>query len=293
MDYKRAICYSGYREDQSPLLNKYPSYEEIKEDLYILNKNYDILRLYDPSMHAKTVLTCIKQENLDLKIMLGMDLLAEYNNLECPWVKQTATTEELESNIQQNDKALLDLIELANEFSDIIVYLSAGNEARPFWGENLVTEERIVHFVNELKTNCPQKVTYCEGFDVWLDRIPKILEAVDFVSAHIYPLWNDVPASKASTETINCFEQTINSTDKEVIITECGWATESDDKKINSKEATIKNQKMYIEELDSYAKDSNKLIFFFEAFDEPWKGGENPLEPEKHWGVYDVDRNLK
>jgi exo-beta-1,3-glucanase (GH17 family) len=31
----------------------------------------------------------------------------------------------------------------------------------------------------------------------------------------------------------------------------------------------------------------------FEAFDEPWKGSPEPLEPEKHWGLYKVDRRAK
>ena len=28
----------------------------------------------------------------------------------------------------------------------------------------------------------------------------------------------------------------------------------------------------------------------FEAFDEPWKGSPDPLEPEKHWGLFTVER---
>jgi exo-beta-1,3-glucanase (GH17 family) len=31
----------------------------------------------------------------------------------------------------------------------------------------------------------------------------------------------------------------------------------------------------------------------FEAFDEPWKGSDDPHEPEKHWGFYYVDRKPK
>ena len=31
----------------------------------------------------------------------------------------------------------------------------------------------------------------------------------------------------------------------------------------------------------------------FEAFDEPWKGSPEPDEPEKHWGLYTVDRKPK
>jgi len=35
------------------------------------------------------------------------------------------------------------------------------------------------------------------------------------------------------------------------------------------------------------------LVFFFEAFDEPWKGGENSNEPEKNWGLFKIDRKPK
>jgi hypothetical protein len=31
----------------------------------------------------------------------------------------------------------------------------------------------------------------------------------------------------------------------------------------------------------------------FEAFDEPWKGSPDPMEPEKHWGLFTVDREPK
>ena len=35
-------------------------------------------------------------------------------------------------------------------------------------------------------------------------------------------------------------------------------------------------------------------MFFFEAFDEPWKGDPNfPLGAEKHWGLFKVDRTPK
>lgn len=35
------------------------------------------------------------------------------------------------------------------------------------------------------------------------------------------------------------------------------------------------------------------LTFYFEAFDEPWKGSQEALEPEKHWGLFTVDRKPK
>jgi exo-beta-1,3-glucanase (GH17 family) len=38
----------------------------------------------------------------------------------------------------------------------------------------------------------------------------------------------------------------------------------------------------------------NITTFFFEAFDEDWKGDpNNSLGAEKHWGLYTVDRKPK
>ena len=41
-----AICYSGYRHGQSPDARIYPSEQEIREDLHMLQKNWRCLRLY-------------------------------------------------------------------------------------------------------------------------------------------------------------------------------------------------------------------------------------------------------
>ena len=35
------------------------------------------------------------------------------------------------------------------------------------------------------------------------------------------------------------------------------------------------------------------LTFIFEAFDEPWKGSDDPDEPEKHWGLFYENRSPK
>jgi hypothetical protein len=42
-----------------------------------------------------------------------------------------------------------------------------------------------------------------------------------------------------------------------------------------------------------WTREAGLLCFVFEAFDEPWKGSPDPLEPEKHWGLFTVDRRPK
>jgi exo-beta-1,3-glucanase (GH17 family) len=52
-------------------------------------------------------------------------------------------------------------------------------------------------------------------------------------------------------------------------------------------------QKIYFEKLMEFAENENILTFFFEAFDESWKGSPEPMEPEKHWGLIRNDRTPK
>nr|MBP9213743.1 hypothetical protein [Chitinophagaceae bacterium] len=53
------------------------------------------------------------------------------------------------------------------------------------------------------------------------------------------------------------------------------------------------NQKVYYEDLVEWTTQENILTFVFEAFDEDWKGSPEPNEPEKHWGLFKIDRTPK
>ena len=91
IEYGNAICYSGYREGQSPVDGTYPSSEQVREDLRILDHNWQYLRLYDCSRHAELVLDAIEREGFDFRVMLGADMRAELSNPSCPWgAKYTA-----------------------------------------------------------------------------------------------------------------------------------------------------------------------------------------------------------
>jgi exo-beta-1,3-glucanase (GH17 family) len=292
LPYGKAICYSGYREGQSPLAKVYPTYEEIKEDLLILEKDYDYIRMYDPSIHAQTTLKVIRDHKISLKVMLGIDLLGEISNPECEW-GGILTDHEIKANISYNEFSLRKLIELAHEYEDIIVAVSAGNEAVPEWNENLVSPKRVLYFVNELKKHTNQLVTYCENFYYWIPKLKEVAEACDLISIHTYPAWLNKDISIALSVSQNDYQEISNFyKDKQVIITEAGWPTASS-RGIDSKLATLENQKKYLEEMRKWSEDQKIIIFFFEAFDEPWKGSNDQNEPEKHWGLYDVNRKVK
>lgn len=291
--YGNAICYSGFREGQSPHTGVYPTYDEVKEDLFLLEKDYKYIRMYAPNMHAKLALEVIRNENINLKVLLGIDLLGEISNPNCTW-GGLYTDDEIEKNIKYNEKQLQDLIFLANEYEDVIFAVSAGNESVPEWNENLVSPQRVLYFVRELKKCTNQLVTYCENVNYWDTILRDVASEVDFISIHTYPVWIGVDITNSLEASIEDYDR-IKSfyPDKLVVITEAGWPTCSNGASIKKEVANIKNHNIYIEKMQNWSKEKEVIIFFFEAFDEPWKGGNDPLEPEKHWGFYDVSRNLK
>ena len=56
---------------------------------------YRYLRMYDPNLHARRVLETIRDKNLPLKCMIGIDSDPESNNEQCPFEEQHYTEQEL------------------------------------------------------------------------------------------------------------------------------------------------------------------------------------------------------
>ena len=287
-----AICYSGFRDGQQPG-GKIPSYEQVKEDLLLLQPHWKYLRLYDCDAHAQTVLDVITQEKLDFKLMLGAYIEAEMNNFSCPW-GGTYEEELLEENRQRNDEKIQRLIDWANQFPDIIFSLSVGNEACVDWTDHYVPVQRVVEFAKRVKLAAKQPVTFCENYVPWLNKLKPLAEVVDFISVHTYPVWE----YKHIHESLDYTKENYQSVaklypGKPVVITEAGWATNSNGRGIDPQHVNEENQKVYFEDLMEWTEQEKILTFYFEAFDEPWKGSAHPLEPEKHWGLYKEDRTPK
>lgn len=152
MEWARAICYSGYREGQSPQTCTYPTYEQIKEDIKILyNMGFKYIRMYDPIVYSEMTCQVIRDMKYDMQMMLGPDLISEVNNPNCPWLKTNYSDEELKARAKRNDANIDELIRIANENSDIINVVSVGNENTPKWGANTVPVERLIEFAKRLK----------------------------------------------------------------------------------------------------------------------------------------------
>ena len=293
IQHGNAICYSGYREGQSPRDDIYPSYEEIKEDLLILAKNWSFIRVYDCSKHAEITLKVIQDEGLDSKVMLGVDMAAELSNPNCPWGADFSS-ETLAANRQTNSEHVDRLITLANRYPEIVFAVSVGNEASVEWTDHLVSVESLIAYTRRIKSGVSQPITFCENYVPWTTKLEPLAAELDFISVHTYPVWEYRKIEDAldySKENYDSVAQ--HYPDKPVIITEAGWTTTSNGRGIDPENASERLQARYYQELMKWTREEKILTFVFEAFDEPWKGSPNPQEPEKHWGLFFVDRTPK
>ena len=292
-EHGNAICYSGYRDGQSPHSKTYPSYAEIREDLLILAKNWRYLRLYDCSLHAERVLAVIRNEGLDFKVMLGLDMAAEMSNPHCPW-GANFSDDTLYANRQANGEEVRRLIRLATEFADVVFSVSVGNEATVDWTDHMVPVESLVGYVRDVKSEIDQPVTFCENYVPWTYKLAPLAQELDFIAVHTYPAWEYRSIHDALEYTKENYHAVVgHHPGKPVVITEAGWTTAANGRGIEPHNASEELQASYYGQLIEWTKKQKILTFVFEAFDEPWKGSPDPMEPEKHWGLFRVDRTPK
>jgi exo-beta-1,3-glucanase (GH17 family) len=296
---QRGTCYSGFRHGEHPdrgagAVN--PTDPQTLEDLQLLsrNGNFGLIRLYDADENSEDVLRVIKANHVHLKVLLGAWLDAEVSNPDCPWHKEPYPQKDLDANKIKNQKQIERAIRLANEYPKIVVAVAVGNEAMVNWTDHKVPVESVIAYVRRVKGAIKQPVTVCDNFAAWLQNGSALAPELDFISVHSYPAWEGKGIDEALPATIAELQAVRNVLPhSRMVITEAGWATVASEFRSQASEA---NQKRYFDELYAWTARENITAFFFEAFDEDWKGNNNDPNPngaEKHWGIFTIDRKPK
>ncbi len=292
-----ALAYSGFREGQHPdrgIGARNPTDEQILEDLHILvDHGYGLIRLYDTGENSRTTLELIEKHDLPIKVLLGIWLRAEVSNHEgCPWLDEPIPGDELAANRLENGAEIKRGIELARRFEEIVVAINVGNEALVDWNDHMVPLEQVITYVRQVKKAATQPVTVADNYAWWISDGAPLAAEVDFLGVHTYPVWEQKSIDEGLSFTIENIEDVHAALpDMPIAILEAGWATTAVEFPDQANEA---NQLRYYNELEAWAKSANVTVFFFEAFDEPWKGDPNNADgAEKHWGLFKVDRTPK
>lgn len=294
----KAICYSGFRTGQHPDRGEgavNPSYEEVLEDLMIITEkmNFQLIRVYDCGENTEMVLKIIKEKKLDVKVLLGIWLRAELSNHEsCEWLTEPIPDDELQQNKLLNLREIKKGIQLAKDYQELVVAVNVGNEALVDWNDHKVATDTVIAYVKRVQAAVQQPVTVADNYKWWADHGFELANTVDFVSLHIYPVWEGKDIDEGLSYSIENFEEVYNALPgSRFVITEMGWPSVASE---FGARASEQKQKQYYEEFMAWARKMNITSFWFEAFDEDWKGNpDDPMGAEKHWGLYTVDRKPK
>lgn len=308
----RAVSYSGYREGQDPRTLTYPTSEEIEEDLYLLKEaGFGFLRLYDTTTHARRTLEVIKSNpDLDFKILLGVWIFTESDTSnDDNWVQINGAFE------LSAPEAYGDIISAISVGNECMVDWNSWNPVDP-------SDMKL--FIQYIRANVTQPVTTddnWEPFSIGLDGqhsdypdpVLPVVEVMDFVAMHTYPVadspwgiwdWRQMDAAEdvravammdtgmqVAKDQYTAVRDGLDNnglTDMPIVIGETGWKhTNTGNDWFNRCHPV--NAKMYYDRMMDWVYGTGRgegplSCFYFEAFDEPWKQGDDG------WGLFDVNR---
>ncbi len=288
-----AVCYGPHRDGQRPGGNQ-PSAEEFLEDLRLMLPHWKLMRIYGSSEFAETLLNVIRENDLDMKVMLGVWIDPEERLDETG-----AVIERNEETAAENDREVDAAIRLADKFPEIVAAVSVGNESLIFWSDHRVPPEVLIGYVRRVREGVDVPVTVADDFNYWnKPESRELASEIDFITLHAHPMWNGLQVEDALAWQREQLEEVrAMHPGRLVVIGETGWATsvinEGQQGELIKGKPGEEEQKLFYQAVRDWAESERQIVFFFEAFDENWKGGSNPDEVEKHWGLFRADRTAK
>jgi exo-beta-1,3-glucanase (GH17 family) len=260
----QCVSYAPFRDTQTPLIpTTQIAPEQIAQDLAQLARISDCVRTYSiengldqvPALAAK----------VGLKVIQGI------------W---------LGSNRLKNLAQISTAVNLARDYPGVITSLVVGNEVL-LRGE--MTTADLAANIRAVKAQVSVPVTYADVWEYWL-RNREVYDAVDFVTIHILPYWEDMPVrAKFAAGHVDSIRRrmAVAFPGKEILIGETGWPSAG-----RMREGALPsrtNQARIVSEILDLAKREGFRVNLIEAYDQPWK---RQLEGTVggYWGLFDAAR---
>ena len=261
------VSYAPFRGQQTPLdPTTMISAAQIEQDLAQLARFTDCVRVYSTDYGLDQIAGIAARHGL--KVLQGL------------W---------LSSSSAKNKEQIESAVALANRYPGTIRAVVVGNEVL-LRGEMAAND--LADTIRAVKARVKVPVTYADVWEFWL-RNRDVAAAVDFVTIHILPYWEDFPiaADKAAAH-VDAIRQRVVAAfpGKEVLIGEVGWPSAG-----RMRDAALPspaNQARVIQDVLALAQRENFHANLIEAYDAPWK---RALEGTVggHWGLIDDARHVK
>ena len=260
---ERLYCasYAPFRDGQDPLVETTmipPA--QIDEDLALLSHFTDCVRTYSTENGVDKVAEIAQRYGM--KVFQGI------------WLSNRASRNRLQ---------IATAVDLAKKFPDVIRGIVVGNEVL-LRGE--MSAGDLGAIIRDVKSQVSEPVTYADVWEFWL-RNADLQNAVDFVTIHILPYWEDfpIPASQAAAHVDSIRKRVLAAIpNKEIMIGETGWPSEG-----RMREGALPspaNQARVVEDILALGKRENFRVNIIEAFDQPWKRWTEG-STGRYWGIYD------
>jgi exo-beta-1,3-glucanase (GH17 family) len=254
------VSYTPFHGDQAPFTDGLIPDRQIAEDMERLSQVTSCVRTYSAAKEQGRIAAIAGAHGLKVLqgIWLGRDRAENRGEIEAA-------------------------LELVRRHPNVIDALIVGNEAL-LRGE--LSEARLKKYIDEVRRRSGLPVTYADVWEFWL-KAPNLVAAVDFVTIHILPYWEDEPvAAEDALDHVREIRRQLEAAfpQKEILIGEVGWP--SSGRMRDSALPSPVNQARVLSGIVATAKAEGWRANLIEAFDQPWK---RQLEGTVggHWGIYD------
>lgn len=255
-----------YGKDQTPFkADTVIAPAQIDHDLAILAERFDCVRIYSVNQGLSHVPEAA--EKLGMQVLLGA------------WIGSVSS---------KNDRELSLAIELANRYPKTVKGLIVGNEVLL---RRELTPEALRVYLERAQQGTEVPVTYADVWEFWIKN--KSLEsAVDYVTVHILPYWEDHPVSieQGAQHTHDVMFRLASIFSKPLFIGETGWPSVGRQRQGST--PSLVNEARYIREFLQLAAAQGWHYNLIEAINQPWK---RDLEGAVggYWGLYGTDLQPK
>jgi len=210
---------------------------------------------------------------------------------------------------------------LANTYPDLVVAVSVGNESLVQWDQSYRMKPKdLAANLKTVRSQITQPVTTDDNWAYYATIDREVLDAIDFAAVHTYSMvdthynptfwdWQQLGETDLNKRAVAMMDAAIAATKSDynkarsnldakgysgvpIVIGETGWMSVNPPNGWYKHLAHPVNQKLYYDRLTAWANEGKtgagpQNIFYFEAFDEPWKGDDDG------WGLFNVKRQAR
>jgi exo-beta-1,3-glucanase (GH17 family) len=251
------FAYSGYQEGQSPLERSYPNTVELAQDLKLLKKLTNRIRIYTSIENSEVVALADKE---------GLSVIAG------AWINQ---------NAYANSREIAALKEKMHYYDNIEAAI-VGNEVLL---RNELTVDGLIEYLDDVREATEIPISTAEPWHVWLKN-PDLVKHVDYIAVHLLPYHEGVPVEQAPAYAIERYQELMKAYPrKRIVITEIGWP--SSGPTIGGSIANDVNQARFVREFLAKNETEHYEYYLMEAIDQPWKVNIEGWAGA-YWGMFDA-----